>query len=58
MNCDGVIDALPRPLMRHCCGAIRLIVELCVSDGNFALRAAEIVDLRSSFLRYKVVYSS
>ncbi len=55
MNCDGMIDALPHPLLRHCFGAITLIVELCVNDGNFAVSAAEMVALRSSFFRYKVV---
>ncbi len=55
MNCDGVIDALLRPLLQRCCGVIRLIVESCVIDGNFALSAAEMVASRLSFFRCKVV---
>jgi hypothetical protein len=55
VNCDGVIDALLRPLPLHCCGVIRLNVESRMIDGNFAFNATEMVASRSSFFRYKVV---
>ncbi len=55
MNCDGLNDALLRPLPRHCCGVIGLSVELRVVDGNFAFSATEMVAFRSSSFRYKIV---